>query len=452
RGFRIELGEIEAVLNSHPQVQQAVVIAREDIVDNKRLVAYIVTLDESPNNNQLREYLKQKLPEYMIPSAFVFLENLPLTPNGKIDRKALPAPEVGLSQESKLILPRDTIEIKLALIWSKVLNIYPIGVTNNFFELGGHSLLAVRLMFQIQQQFQRNLPLATLFTSPTIEQLADILRSSTDSLPWSALVSIKANGDKPPLFCMHPSGGNVLCYQDLARYLSSEQPVYGLQSVGLDPQNTHHTSIEQMATHYIQEIQTVQAHGPYFLLGWSLGGLVAFDMAQQLKHRGEQIALLILLDSCPPSMIPKEPKNNVAALVEEFLRQDLDLEQDLDLCLEQLQQLEPEEQLICAVEQALKKNLLPEGFDLAQALYLLKIQKLNVQAIHNYQPQFYSGSIVLLQVSETDADFDFESAWNEVAESVETFLVPGNHQNMVRPPHVQILAQQIQKFLDLAQT
>ncbi len=450
RGFRIELGEIEAVLNSNPQVQQAVVLVREDIADNKRLVAYVITNDEYVNNNQLREDLKQKLPEYMVPSAFVFLETLPLTPNGKIDRKALPIPDIDLSQENQLILPRDTIEIKLAQIWSKVLNIYPIGVTNNFFELGGDSLLAVRLMSQIKEQFQKNLPLATLFTSPTIEQLAHLLRSEANSLPWSALVRIKSNGNKPPLFCVHPAGGNVLCYQDLACYLSSEQAVYGLQSVGLDLQNPHHTSIEQMATHYIQEIQTVQPHGPYFLSGWSLGGLVAFEMAQQLQYRGEQIALLVLIDSCPPSIIPREPENNATALVEEFIGQDLDLEQDLDLGLEQLQQLETEEKLIFAVEQALKKHLIPEDFDLDQALYLLRIQRLNVQAIHNYQPQFYSGSIVLLKASETDADF--ESAWNELVESIETHLVPGNHQNMIKPPHVQILAQQLQKYLDLAQT
>jgi amino acid adenylation domain-containing protein len=450
RGFRIELGEIEAVLNKHPQVQQSVVIVREDIPENKHLLAYLVTSDKALKSNQLREDLKQKLPEYMIPSAFVFLETLPLTPNGKIDRKALPATDIDLNQQGKLILPRDTIELKLAQIWSKVLNIYPIGVTHNFFELGGHSLLAVRLMSQIQQQFQRNLPLATLFTSPTIKQLAHLLRSSTDSLPWSALVRIRTNGSKPPLFCIHPAGGNVLCYQNLACYLSSEQPVYGLQSVGLNPQNPHHTSIEQMATYYIKEMQTVQPHGPYFLSGWSLGGLVAFEMAQQLKHLGEQTAQLILIDSCPPSMIPRETENNAVALLEEFLGEDLDLEQDLDLCLEKLQQLEAEELLIYAVEQALNKNLVPEDFDLAQALYLLTIQKLNVQAIHNYQPQFYSGSIVLLKASETNADF--ESAWNELVESMETYLVPGNHQNMVRPPHVQILAQQLQKSLDLIQT
>ncbi|MBR8840317.1 MAG: non-ribosomal peptide synthetase, partial [Stigonema ocellatum SAG 48.90 = DSM 106950] len=442
RGFRIELGEIEAVLNTHPQIRQAVVIATEEVSGNKRACAYVSTSDKSLTTNQLREFLKQKLPEYMVPAAFVTLDTLPLTPNGKIDFKALPTPDVDLSQEGKLIPPRDTIELKLAQIWSDILNINPIGVTNNFFELGGHSLLAVHLMFQIQQKFQRNLSLATLFKSPTIEQLAHLLHSSTDSSPWSALVPIKSNGNQRPLFCIHPAGGNVLCYQDLAYYLSSEQPFYGLQAVGLNPQNQPHTSIEQMATHYIQELQTVQPHGPYFLSGWSLGGLVAFEMAQQLSHQGEQTALLALLDAYPPSITSKEPEDDAALLVGL-------LGEDLNLCLEQLRQFEKEEQLVYVVEQAKQKNLVPEDFDLAQARLLVTIYKLNAQAGQNYKPQYYSGSVVLFQASETDADL--ESAWNELVEHIETYLVPGNHQNMVRPPYVQTLAQQLQKSLDQAQ-
>ncbi|NJM73771.1 MAG: hypothetical protein HC862_28665 [Scytonema sp. RU_4_4] len=339
--------------------------------------------------------------------------------------------------------PRNLCEFQLVRIWEDILDIHPVSIQDNFFELGGHSLIAVRLMSQIQQHFQINLPLATLFQNPTIEQLANFLGSSTDSLPWSTLVPIKSNGNQPPLFCIHPAGGNVLCYQHFTYYLSSEQPLYGLQSVGLNPQNQPHTSIEQMATYYIQELQTLQPHGPYFLSGWSLGGLVAFEMAQQLSHQGEQVALLSLLDSYPVSITSKEPEDDAALLV------DL-LREDLDLCLEEMRQFEPEEQLIYIVEQAKQKNLVPEGFDLAQAHHLLRIYKLNAQAAQNYKPQYYSGSIVLFRASETDADL--ESAWNELVEHTETHVVPGNHQNMVSPPHVQTLAQHLQKSLEQAQS
>ncbi|NEO15135.1 MAG: amino acid adenylation domain-containing protein [Moorea sp. SIO3F7] len=234
RGFRIELGEIESVLNTHPQIQQTVVIAREDLPGNKRLVAYIV-VEESLSTNQLREFLKQKLPDYMVPSAFVTLDTLPLTPNGKVDRKSLPAPDGVFSRVEEYVAPRTTIELQLTQIWSEVLNLTSVGVQDNFFELGGHSLLAVRLMSKIQQQFQINLPLATLFQSPTIEQLASLLGSSVNTQN-PILVGIKTSGNQPPLFCIHPVGGNVLCYAELARHLAQDYPVYGLQSLGLDGQ------------------------------------------------------------------------------------------------------------------------------------------------------------------------------------------------------------------------
>ncbi|MGB7710574.1 MAG: amino acid adenylation domain-containing protein [Microcoleus sp.] len=438
RGFRIELGEIEAVINTHPQIQQTVAIAREDIPGNKRLVAYIVTEDELLNTNQLREYLKQKLPEYMLPSAFMFLKNLPLTPNGKIDRKALPAPDLDLSTQGELILPRDTRELKLAQIWSDLLGINSIGVTNNFFELGGHSLLAVSLMAQIQKQFHKKLSLATLFQNSTIEEIAHLLRLETDALDWSVLVPIKYKGNKPPLFCIHPSGGNVLCYQDLAYQLDLDQPVYGLQSFGLNPENQPHTSIEQMASYYIQAIQTVQANGPYFLMGWSLGGIVAFEMAQQLSHQGEQIAFLASVDA-NPLFTTSELENNDAVFMVWMLGE------SLEPCLEAIKQLEPQEKLIYVLEQARQKNLVSEDVDLTQIQHLLEINKLNIQALGNYQPQSYLGSIIVIQASETNTDL--ASVWNEFVEKVDAYMIPGNHYNLVTTPQVQRLAQIIQKYL-----
>jgi len=443
RGFRIELGEIETVLNRHPQIQQAVVIAREDSSGNQRLIAYLVSEKETLSSSQIREYLKQKLPEYMVPSAFVSLDSLPLTPNGKIDRKALAALEGEIIRTQEYIAPRTIIELQMTQIWSSLLNIPLVGVQDNFFELGGHSLLAVRLMSQIQQHFHSNLPLATLFQNPTIEQLAHLLHSSADSLPWSALVPIKSNGNQPPLFCIHPAGGNVLCYHALASYLNSEQPVYGLQPVGFDPQNQPHTSIEQMATHYIQELQTVQPHGPYFLSGWSLGGLIAFEMAQQLSQQGEQIALLALLDTYPPSTTSQEPEDDAALLVNL-------LKEDLALSLEQLRQFGPDEQLIYVMEKGKQKNLFTEDLNLVQVRHFLKIYKINAQGGQNYQPQYYSGSIVLFSASETDAEI--QSGWSKLVEHIETYVVPGNHQKMIEQPHVKVLAEKLQKSLDQART
>jgi len=441
RGFRIELGEIETFLNTHPQIQETVVIAREDITGNKRIVAYIVGDNARLNTNEVREYLKQKLPEYMLPSAFILLKNFPLTPNGKIDRKALPAPELDLSTEGQLILPRDTIELKLAQIWSDLLGINPIGVTNNFFELGGHSLLAVRLMSHIQQQFHKKLSLATLFQNSTIEQIAHLLRLETNSLDWSVLVPIKSQGNKPPLFCIHPSGGNVLCYQDLAYQLDLDRPVYGLQSFGLNPEKQPHTSIEQMASYYIQAIQTVQSHRPYFILGWSLGGIVAFEMAQQLSRQGEEIAFLASVDS-DPLFTTSELENDDAVLMVWLLAE------ELEPCLSEIKQLAPQEKLLYLLDKAKQKNLVPEDFDLTEVQHLLEINKLNILALGKYQPQLYSGAMIVIQASETDTDLAL--VWNEFVEKVDAHVIPGNHYNIVRPPQVQILAQILQKYLDLA--
>ncbi|MBC1312640.1 amino acid adenylation domain-containing protein, partial [Trichormus variabilis PNB] len=335
--------------------------------------------------------------------------------------------------------PRNLWEFQLVQIWEDILGIHPVSVQDNFFELGGHSLLAVRLVSRIQKHFQINLPLSILFQYPTIEQLSSFLDSPTDTLSWSALVPIRSNGNLSPIFCVHPGGGNVLCYHHLAYYLSPERPFYGLQCVGLNPKNQPHTSIEQMATHYIKELQTVQPHGPYFLSGWSFGGLVAFEMAQQLSRQGEQIALLALLDTTPPALSYRGEIDYAFLLVELFKDQ-------LELCLEELRQFAPEEQITYVVEQAKQKNIFIETFDFDQAPHLLKILQINAQALQNYQPQSYSGSIVLLKAAETEEDF--ESSWKQLVEQIETVVVPGNHISMMSPPHIQNLVQKIQDFLE----
>ena len=440
-GYRIELGEIEATLKQHPTIKEAIVIAVGESQNKQQLVAYIVGEDPSLSSTEFQLYLQEKLPKYMIPNTFMQLDILPLTPNGKVDRQALPKANLELTKQELFISSRDTIELQLTQIWSDILNVTPVGVTNNFFELGGNSILAVRLINQIQKQFQKHLPLATLFQSPTISELAELLRSSADSIPWSTLVPIQLSGDGLPLFCIHPLGGNVLCYQDLARHLNSKRPIYGLQALGLNPLYEPHTQIEQMATHYIQELQTVQPHGPYFICGLSMGSLIALEMAQQISSQGEQIALLALLDPFTPSMMTSFiSEEDLTLLALGFLG-------DINFNLEQLSQLQPDERLIYVVEEAKKNNLVPTDFDLAQVRHLLHISKLNYQAQKNYQPQYYSGKIILFKASETDADF--ETAWNELAPDIEMHVVPGNHYNMLQKPHVQTLAQQLQKYLDV---
>ncbi|MEN6317166.1 MAG: amino acid adenylation domain-containing protein [Syntrophaceae bacterium] len=317
RGIRVELGEIESVLGQHEAVSEVVVVAREDAAGEKRLVAYIVPEGASiPSVSELRAHLKKKLPDYMMPNAFMILEKFPITPNGKVDRRALPEPEdIRPELDETYEPPRTPVEKALAEIWAEVLGVKRVGVNDNFFELGGHSLLAVRLFVRIRKWAKIDLPLAILFKSPTIRALAEVIdsncatasnsgeaesRISSQVRPWHSLVPIHPEGSRPPLFLVHAVGGNLLYYHSLLPHLGQDQPVYGLQARGVDGLLTPHSSIVEMAKHYIAEIRSVQSSGPYFLGGASFGGTVIFEIAQQLSQQGEEIAFLALLDSIGP--------------------------------------------------------------------------------------------------------------------------------------------------------
>ena len=293
RGFRVEPGEIQSTLDASPLVRESLVVAREDRSGNRRLVAYIVPAKaHSELIVKLRAFARERLPEHMVPSAWVLLEHLPLTINGKLDRAALPAPD---GRHSSTVTPdrppRDALELDLTNLWEDLLEQHPIGMSANFFELGGHSLLAARLCASIEQAFGTKLPLATFFQAATIEQQAELLRRESKDEVWPSLVPIRAGRGKPPLFCVHGVGGNILTYRDLARYLPSDQPVYCLQACGLDGKAPIHRRIEDMAGHYVAQTRQVQPHGPYAIAGMSFGGVVAFEMARQLEEQGQRVAL-----------------------------------------------------------------------------------------------------------------------------------------------------------------
>ena len=298
RGYRIELGDIESHLNQHPDVKNAVVVVHESSVSSKRLVAYFVPDGKGITAKDLRDYLAGELPGYMVPSAFVRLDRFPLTPNGKIDRKALKTTEI-LEEErtSELRKPRDEIEQKLIRIWENVLGVKQVSTRDNFFDLGGDSLVAARLFAEVEKQMGRSVPLATLFHSPTVEGIADVLRSKSVEALWSTVVPIRETGKGIPLFLVHGAEGNILLYQSLQRHLSEDLPVYGLQSGGLDGKTEYRPTIEAIAARYVEAVRQTQPHGPYLLGGYCMGGTVALEMAQQLKRAGDEVALLAMLET-----------------------------------------------------------------------------------------------------------------------------------------------------------
>jgi aspartate racemase len=275
---------------------------------------------------QLRHSLSQQLPDYMVPSAFVTLEALPLTPQGKLDRGALPDPDFGRPRrDDNFAAPQDEMARQLTEIWEKVFGIQPIGVRDNFFDLGGHSLLAVRLFKQIEKTLGKSLPLATLFQAPTIEQLADVLRRQAWSASWSSLVPIQTQGSLRPFYLISGGGGNVLTHSTLAPYLGTDFPFYGLQSLGLDGKQEPLTRLEEIAARFIKEIRAFQPEGPYFLGGFSFGGKVAFEMAQQLHAQDQKVGLLAMLDATPPGRSPHMPKRTRFRTVIYFLIGQIDI-------------------------------------------------------------------------------------------------------------------------------
>ena len=299
RGFRIELGEIESVLASHPQIAEAAVLL-EGKGEAQQLVSYFTPRDPKaePGASELRTLLRSRLPDYMVPTTFVPLERFPRTPNGKLDRRALTAQRSSpLPSGIEVLRPRDDVERRVAVLWERVLGRSDIGIHDDFFELGGHSIVAVRLSAAIEQEFGLTLPLGTLFQAPTIEGVAAYLKTGHRETRWSSLVPIQSGADLPPFFCVHAVGGHVMNLRDLLLQLPKDQPVWALQASGLDGNAPSLHDFGEMARHYIREMRSVQPTGPYYVGGLSLGGVIAYEMAQQLQAAGEQVALVALLDT-----------------------------------------------------------------------------------------------------------------------------------------------------------
>ena len=298
RGYRIEPGEIEAALREQPEIEQGVVLLRQDEAGDKMLVAYLVSsASMAPEPSELRMRLKRLLPDYMVPHAFVFLKQIPHSSNGKIDRNALLAhTQTHTAQENSFVAPRDPVEEKLAQIWAEVLEVPRVGVCDDFFALGGDSLRAVRLMVKIRAAFPDcRQSLAEILKAPTVEQFARTL--GTGPAAWSCLVAVREGSQRPPLFCIPGAGGNVLSLYDLAMALPADQPFYCLLDRALDGNSTPFSSVEATAECYVNEIMKVQPHGPYNLVGACYGGLVAFQMAHRLRELGESAGIVALVDT-----------------------------------------------------------------------------------------------------------------------------------------------------------
>jgi thioesterase domain-containing protein/acyl carrier protein len=458
RGYRVELGEIEGEVRKHEGVRECVVIVDEGEQTGKRLVCYVVERQRGAvNKEELRARLRKSLPEYMVPAFYEVIEEIPLTANGKVDKGKLPRVEAGYrSSQENFIGPRDNIELQLIQIWEKILGASYIAVTDNFFDLGGHSLSALRLRYEIQTTFKYELSLNSLFQSPTIEHIAQLIRSSEAALRASHLIALQPTGSRPPFYCVHPGGGSVLGYLDLARSLGSDQPFYGLQSPGLEGAGEVYTSIEEMAAYYIQEIRSLQPEGPYFFGGWSLGGVIAFEMAHQLKGLGKQVALLALIDSYTPTNDHDISRlENDSELIGMFLRDFRGrLGKEMTESYDDLKGKDTDWLLQYLLSEAKSLGVLPPDAGMEGISRLLNVFKANMNALKNYRPKAYFDRITLFRAETSSRNLlaDNTSGWGDLTDNpIEVHLVPGNHYTMVTRPNVQILAEKLSLCLDRQQ-
>ena len=304
RGYSVEAAEVENALLRLDHVEGAVVIARPNIREHQSLVAYIDTDDTSAIAvDKLRRSLHQHLPGHMIPSRFVIVDGFPTLSSGKVDRSRLPEPDDRRPQLVDLPLaPTRNIESALIDIWERTLNLTGIGVADSFFDLGGDSLLALELCIAIESRIGRKVSPSSLIAAPTIRQQAIYLKSTEEGRVQDvSLVNIRSDGDQPPIFCVHGGGGTVLFYQFLASHLLGRHPVYAFQLIDRDIRQPGGFTVESLAARYVDELLRERPQGPYVLMGFSFGGLVAFEMTKVLQTKGVQVILLALLDAPAPS-------------------------------------------------------------------------------------------------------------------------------------------------------
>ncbi len=480
RGFRVELGDVEAALASHPDVVSAAAKAIDDASGFQKLIGYLVVQNELDITG-LRGWLKERLPDYMMPSFYLKIDALPMTPNHKVDRKSLPDPDgIEVMEAGPVIAPRDEVESRLVKVWEDVLQVTAMGVNQSFFDLGGHSLLAIRLLGKIEEEFGRRLPLASLFQGPTIEEQAHVLRAEapkSSNGPWSPLVGIRREGDKTPFFCVHPAGGIVYCFQDLARQLGGDRPFYALQAAGLEGVQAPFEDFTAMAARYVEAIRTVQTEGPYHLGGWSLGGVIAFEMARQIVDSGDNVGTVALFDSWAPTVLVRSTNDAQKVLAEEvaalglFDGEDLigglddlafvlgqfppeiveDFDGDALRMIAHLRDL-PADARRAFVLRAFQLDLvyhLETGPEQVERLW--KVLRANLIAGSKYEPKIYPGRIVLFRAGDAkDApSTDPRNGWGSlVSGEIHVHEVPGDHTTILRGSNLRVLADKLRAELD----
>lgn len=425
RGFRIELGEIEFVLSEHPDIEQVSVISREDRFGENQLVAYIILTTETDEKTpDIRRWAVKRLPDYMIPSAWLLMDTFPLTPNGKLDVKALPAPDYSTVVTDRG--PRTPQEEILCKLFMEVLELPHVGIDDEFFHLGGHSLLAVKLMARMKEAFGVELSIGNLFESPTVAGLAERLEAGDNTSALDVLLPLRTGGNLPPLFCVHPAGGLSWCYAGLMKELRKDYPIYGLQARGISEMGNHPDSLDEMAVDYVEQLQSVQPKGPYYLLGWSLGGNIMQAMASKLQRNGEKVALIAMLDAYPNHFLPITSAPDEEALIALLALGGYDPENMNEDTLT----------LEAAIDMLRKDGSALASLDDATIMNLKETYVQSVQNLSAYKPEIYHGDVLFFRSTITPEWFDPISVktWEPyINGNLEVHDIHCRHKDMCQP-------------------
>jgi amino acid adenylation domain-containing protein len=474
RGYRVELGEIESRLLRHPRVRQAVVVAFDDDISNKRIVAYVVpnSYDSSTSEGnelasgesvstvssanpalnglgsklvpELRSFLEISLASYMIPSAFVLLSSLPFLPNGKVDRCALPAPDnLVTEREVNYVAPRDLLEQQLIEIWGKALGMAKVGVRDDFFTLGGHSLLAVSVLRQVEKAVGKKMPLVALLQAPTVEGFANALRNSGWAAP--AVIAVQPKGSRPAFFCIY----DRIDYGNLEGELGNDQPLYVLPFDQMFDKHIKRGFVE-VAQEFVSRIRKVQPEGPYYLGGMCLGGRIAFAIACEFYKQGETVGLLAIIDSPAPGYRSKVAAMSRTARLRYHLLDDLKFEWGILKTLSLRQKIDTIVDTIKLDAARYKRKL---KWLSTKLLYRLLDKEIPVErrdsfhlmrdAIGDYcPPDPYPGKVILFRPAKRPGDRHVGMGWQEFpVGELHIHVIPGRHIEMLRKPNVEILGQ-----------
>ncbi|MFT6706360.1 MAG: amino acid adenylation domain-containing protein [Flavobacteriales bacterium] len=460
RGFRIELGEIESVLATYKGIRENVVIIREDQPSVKKLVAYVVmNANEELEVNELRNWLSDKLPDYMVPLDFVVMDAFPMTATSKINRNKLPIPTyVKTTTEQGLPPPSSIEEIFLIDLWKELLSVSEISIHDNFFELGGHSLIAVSMIARIEKETGNRLPLAALLEYNTVSRLAKLLQKpqSVESNPQqdihNSLIPIKREGSKPPIYLVHGAGLHVLMFQTLAAHMGKDQPIYALQARGLDGHFEPLDNIEAIAAHYLSEILIQNPNGPYFLAGYSFGGLIAFEMARQLKVQGKEIAMLGMFDTEVRFHLSEKGQSKSYYQQLKGLTKKVGFNISL-LARNPIENAKYKTHVLKRYYQRWKwsrqsEEEMPQNDD---QNFAALVDQMNLKAFEAYRIQDYDGPIHLFRATEKRFyldDFEY-LGWKPYAKKgVIIRDVPGDHLNLFNSPNGPTFASILQEEID----